>query len=54
MAKSIRNLRSKTTLARRVYCRALAAYNKALAKYAGARQAAGLPLLPPSFHKGNR
>ncbi|HYM76129.1 MAG TPA: hypothetical protein VE377_09150 [Candidatus Dormibacteraeota bacterium] len=50
---SIRLLRSKTTLARRVYRRALAAYNKALAKYAGARQTAGLSPLPPKFHKGN-
>jgi hypothetical protein len=50
---SIQQLRKKATLARRIYRRALAAYNKALAKYAGARQAAGLPLLPPKFHRGN-
>ncbi len=53
MAKSIRTLRKKTTAARRVYRRALAAYNRALVRYAGARQASGLSLLPPKFHKGN-
>ena len=51
---STQQLRKKVTLARLIYRRALAAYNRALAKYAGARQAAGLPILPAKFHRGNR
>jgi hypothetical protein len=51
---SIQKLRKKVTLARRIYRRALAVYNSALARYAAARQIAGLPMLPPKFHRGNR
>ena len=50
---SIRILRNKVTDSRREFRRALARFNKVLAKYAAARRAIGLPVLPAKFHKGN-
>jgi hypothetical protein len=48
---SIRILRKKATATRRVFRKALVAYNHALAKYAAARRAAGCAYLPPKFFR---